>query len=81
MAAKPLCDASDFNWAIPLYIIHSRDDEEFPCAKVEATVSALQAKSAPVELALVEGITHLDTSRFVEPLRAALPWIRNAWRE
>jgi predicted peptidase len=80
MSASPLRDTTDFTWNMPLYIIHSRDDEEFPYEEVEATVRDLQAQGALVELATVEGITHLETHRFVEPLRMALPWIQSAWK-
>jgi hypothetical protein len=40
----------------------------------------LKDKGVAVELVLLDGITHYETERFVEPLRAAVPWIRSVWK-
>ena len=79
MSAKPLKDALSHEWKIPLYVIHSREDEEFPIEEVTTTVRRMQEAGAPVTLAIVEEITHLETSKYVEPLRAAVPWLHKVW--
>lgn len=64
---------------IPLYVIHSRQDEIFPIKTVQETVRQLQAGGASVHLEIVEGISHYHTDLFAEPLRAAVPWIKKIW--
>ncbi len=79
MSAIPLPDTSGIDWRIPLYVIHSRQDEIFPLEPVEETVEALRAKGVAIEFVIVDGITHFETERFVPSLRAAVPWIRSIW--
>ena len=83
-AARPLAgwpqpDSATVEWQIPLYAIHSRWDEVVPCERTEQVVRQLKDRGVAVELVLLDGISHYEVERFVEPLRAALPWIRRAW--
>jgi predicted peptidase len=64
---------------IPLYLIHSRRDEIVPLGPTEDAVRLLRAAGARVELVVLSGVTHYETARFVEPLKAAVPWIRSVW--
>jgi predicted peptidase len=66
-------------WTIPVYVIHSRDDEQIPFATVESYVSTQQAAGAPVRLQLLSGISHYQTAAFVPALRDAIPWLRQVW--
>jgi predicted peptidase len=66
-------------WTIPVYVIHSRDDELIPFATVESYVAAQRAAGAPVQLQLLSGISHYQTVAFVPALRDALPWLRQVW--
>jgi len=63
-------------WKVPLYVIHSRRDELVPFERTEQVVHQLEGRGVAVELALLDGITHYETGRFVGLLRAAVPWIR-----
>lgn len=67
------------SWKIPLYVIHSRQDEVIPFDLTRRFVESLHARGADVRLATVEGITHYETSRFLEALRGAIPWIRRVF--
>jgi predicted peptidase len=80
MSGRPVSNAAGIDWEIPLYVIHSRQDEVVPFGPTETVVNQLKARGVSVELAAVEGITHYETSRFAESLHAAIPWIRQAWR-
>jgi predicted peptidase len=80
MAGRPPAEAMNAAWEIPIYAIHSRQDEVVPFGPTETAINQLRAKGASVELAAVDGITHFETVRFVGPLRAAVPWIRGVWR-
>ena len=81
MAAWPPPAALAAGLRIPLYVIHSRQDEVVPLAGTERAIYELQARGAAVELVVVESTGHYETHRFVAPLRAAVPWIEQVWRE
>lgn len=65
--------------AVPLYVIHSEGDELLPFDQVERAVEALKKRGVPVTLAPVDGLPHHQLPSYVEPLRDAIPWIREAW--
>ena len=79
MAGLPQADAVDVEWEIPLYVIHSRQDEVIPIEPTEVAVKQLQTRGVSVELVVLEGIKHYETNRFAEPLQAAVPWIEKVW--
>jgi len=60
-------------------VIHSRQDEIVPLGPTEEAVAELRSRGISVELVTLDGITHYQTARFVEPLQAAIPWIVEAW--
>jgi len=64
---------------VPLYIIHSRQDEVFPFATIEKLVQDLVELGKNVELKAVEDLTHYNTGDFTAPLRSAIPWLREVW--
>lgn len=64
---------------VPLYVIHSRQDEVFPFEHAESAVQQLRERGRRVEFVTVDGITHFETWRFAGVLRQALPWIRRVW--
>ena len=80
IAGRPQDDSVEMDWMIPMYIIHSRDDELIDVAPTKTAVSQLRFHGAEVELVIVEGITHYETSRFIGPLHEAVPWIEGVWR-
>lgn len=80
LAGQPQPEIADVAWRIPLYVIHSRDDEVVPLAPTAEMVKVLQARGVDVELVVVEGLTHYQVPRFVPYLRAAVPWIKKAWK-
>lgn len=64
---------------VPVYAIHSKDDEIFPIEKVRAFVERQKSGGASVRLVEVEDFSHYETFRFVKPLREAIPWIKKTW--
>ncbi len=64
---------------MPLYVIHSKADQTVPVAPVEAAVQTLKGRGGNVTLALIDDIPHSLISGFVDPLAAAVPWIRQVW--
>jgi predicted peptidase len=79
ISARPVPEVKACQWKIPLLVLHSRQDEIFPLRDTQRVVEHLQAKGAPVSLHILEGITHFETQRFVQPLRETIPWILQNW--
>jgi predicted peptidase len=80
ISARPLEETINVDWSIPIYVIHSRDDEIFPIEYTLKAVELLRKRKASVEFKIVEGVTHFDIYGFIEPLRETIPWIRKVWR-
>lgn len=64
---------------VPMYIIHSEQDEVLPFSAVERAVAVLRAHGATAELVRLHGVTHGQTRAYVESVRAAVPWIERQW--
>jgi dipeptidyl aminopeptidase/acylaminoacyl peptidase len=80
VAGQPQPEIADVAWIIPLYVIHSRDDEVVPLQPTADMVKVLEARHVAVELVVVDGLTHYQVPAFVPYLRAAVPWIKRAWK-
>jgi predicted peptidase len=80
-AAVPIASApvDDSDWTIPLYVIHSHDDEILPIAPVRAHVDKLKARGARIEWRPLRGPTHHDVSAYVPALRDASTWLAQLW--
>ncbi len=79
VAAPP--PASDTKPGVPVYVIHSRQDDVAPFAATEAAVRTLEQQGVKVTFAPVGGLTHRDASSYADALHAAIPWIRQIWQE
>lgn len=66
---------------IPVYAIHSSGDQLFPIKKVEEMIQKLKAKGLPVQLQILDGVSHFRTNAFVAPLHDAIPWIKQVWEK
>ena len=80
VSGSPPPGVGEVAWRIPLYVIHSRDDEVILLKPTAAMVDRLKAAGAPVTLVVVDGVTHYQVGGFVPHLRAAIPWIKKAWK-
>jgi predicted peptidase len=67
-------------WRLPILAIHSRDDDVMPIGLTEARIAELQKSGVNAMLITLTGITHFQTSRFVEGLREAVPWLKEIWK-
>jgi len=68
-------------WTIPVYVIHSRDDEVVRLGPVEKHVEQLKGQGTLVKLRIVDGRTHYDVEKFSRPLQEAVPWLEGMWGE
>lgn len=77
IAGKPA--GSDGGWTIPVYVIHSQNDEVVPLGPTRQHVDALKARGAKVELKAIAGVSHSQTFKYVGAMREAIPWLKRAW--
>ncbi len=65
---------------LPMYVIHSADDELIPIEPVRRASAELKELGADVEFLTIDaGIGHHETPRYVPFLSQAVPWIRSIW--
>jgi predicted peptidase len=79
LSGRPPDNAAAIPWKLPLYVIHSRDDELISFEQTAQAVRALKAEGVEIEFQPLEEITHFETYRFVKPLREAVPWVQDMW--
>lgn len=79
MAGRPQDAADDFDWATPMYVLQGRADELIPLEPAEAFVAELRRRGAPVQIEVVNGVTHFEMARYRRHLRNAVPWVREMW--
>jgi poly(3-hydroxybutyrate) depolymerase len=65
--------------SIPVWALHSTDDELISIGPSQAVFPALTARDPRSHLEVIEGVTHYQTSGFADPLARAVPWIRSIW--
>ena len=66
---------------MPVYVIHSPDDEVVPFAGAEEAYRALSARGHPVELRVLPGLSHYMMGAYVPALRLAGGWMVERWVE
>ena len=81
VAARPAENALDRLESVPLYLIHSPDDEVVPYEPVEEVALELTERGYPVQLLRLPGATHYDMGAYIGPIRAGGEWIRERWEE
>jgi predicted peptidase len=80
ISARPCPAAVETEWKIPIYVIHSKNDQVFPLDEVRDTVNKLKLDDVNIQLKILEWATHYDTSGYITPLNKAIPWIRRVWK-
>jgi predicted peptidase len=66
---------------MPLYIIHSPDDEVVPYGPVEELAIQLAERGYPVQMMRLAGASHGMMGDYVGPLRAAGDWMWAQWSQ
>ena len=64
---------------LPIYFIHSPDDEVVPYEPVVETAQLLADRGHPVQLLRLDGATHGMMGDYVAPLQAAGEWMMRQW--
>lgn len=79
VAGRPQEDSAEVFWRIPVYIIHSREDEVVPLKPTVDVVRLLEEQGSRVKLMVVDDLTHYQVPAFTRHLQTAVPWIQRAW--
>ena len=64
---------------VPIYAIHSRQDESVPFASESTLVSMINARGGAVHLVAVDSLPHGPAVLYQGALRASVYWIRRQW--
>lgn len=64
---------------VPVYAIHSRQDENIPFASESTLVSMINARGGSVHLVAVDSLRHGPAVLYQGALRASIYWIRRQW--
>ena len=83
-AAIPLAGTpteSAATWRIPVFAVHSRDDQVQPIGPTEQRIKELKQRGINAQIVVLNGIEHFETYKFVDGLHQAAPWIRDVWKK
>jgi len=80
LSGWPSDEVGQVDWQVPIYVIHSRQDEFMPLEPTQFIVNSLAEQGIEIELMVLDGITHFETYRFIEPLKSVVPWIEQVWQ-
>jgi predicted peptidase len=64
---------------VPVYAIHSRQDENVSFASESTLVAMIKARGGLAQLVAVDSLRHGPAILYQGALRAAVPWIRRQW--
>jgi predicted peptidase len=78
VAGRPA--AASEMWLVPVFGVHSRDDEVVPIGPAETRIAELKKAGIRAEMLVLTGISHYQTNRFVDGLRQAVPWLKEIWK-
>jgi len=72
--------AGETGWTIPVYVIHSANDEVVSFAGAKKHADAVKEKGAKLEFKTVNGLSHYKTSAYGSYLRDAVKWLQAEWK-
>ncbi len=64
---------------VPVYAIHSRQDENVAFAAESTLVAQINARGGLVDFVALDSLKHTPVRNYSPALRAAIPWIRRQW--
>ena len=72
-------DPLDALGEMPIYVIHSRDDEVVDIASAREAVETLEADDHPVQFEELAGVGHYSMGAYIPSLEGAGQWMRDHW--
>ena len=76
--AAPVAGSAE--WKIPVYAIHSQQDEIVPYSAAKQHTAAVQSKGGKVELKTVSGLTHYDSPAYAPHVGEGVKWLQEQWK-
>jgi predicted peptidase len=64
---------------VSLYMIHGEKDELFSPVDVRLMYHKQKNNGAEIEMTIVAGASHYQLARFINSLKATIPWLRKIW--
>lgn len=64
-------------WKIPVFVIHSQQDQVVPYAAAKRHVEAIEKAGGEIKLETINGLTHYDTPRYGEFVKRGVEWLRS----
>ena len=81
MAGRPSEQVIARQWKTPIRAIQAADDDVLPAQPTIDFIAQLHARGVDASMELLDGVTHYETPRFMEPLRRTVPWIQAQWAQ
>ncbi|MEQ1607489.1 MAG: alpha/beta fold hydrolase [Hyphomonadaceae bacterium] len=78
IASRPPDSAA--GWKLPVFAIHSRNDQVAPFTPADTRIAELQKAGVNAKMIALTGISHYETRRFQDALRQAVPWLHEVWK-
>ena len=76
VAARPVGVLDE---SVPVYVVHSRQDEVFDLELTEHAVRELQEKGGTADLVLVDGLVHYQIPQYAQALSGVVEWLARIW--
>jgi predicted peptidase len=70
----------DAQWNIPVYVIHSSQDEVVSYSAAKRQADSLKGKGARVEFQSVSGLTHYQTAAYGRFVGDGVKWLQGEWK-
>jgi predicted peptidase len=76
--AAPVAGSTD--WKVPVFVIHSQQDEIVAPSAAQRHADAIKAKGGKIELKSVTGLTHYDTPSYASYVGEGVKWLEGKWK-
>jgi predicted peptidase len=70
----------DAAWTVPVYVIHSDNDDVVSYSAAKKHADRVKAKGAKLELKTVSGLGHYNTSAYATHVGDAVKWLQQQWK-
>jgi predicted peptidase len=76
--AAPVAESTE--WKIPVYAIHSQDDEIVSYSAAKRHASAIQSQGGKFEFKTVSRLTHYDSPAYAPHVGDGVKWLQEQWK-
>jgi len=76
--AAPVTGSTD--WKIPVYSIHSQQDEIVSYSAAKKHADAIKTKGGKIEFKTVSGLTHYDSPSYAGAVGEGVKWVQAQWK-